>query len=52
MTRHHFKELMFTPDFVKRSRQEMGAYKIEKRVEKIFMRPFRAIRRLWLSKQG
>jgi hypothetical protein len=36
MSRHHFKDIMFTPDFVKRSRAEMGHYNIEKNVQKRF----------------
>lgn len=46
MGRDHFKNVMFTPNFVKDTREELGQYSQEQRIEnflKKVLRPFRAL---------
>lgn len=53
MARDHFKKLMFTPDFVKENREQLGIYNHERKIEKFFkaaIRRFKAIFGPWVSK--
>ena len=46
MSRDHFKKTMFTPNFVKDTRDNMGQYSQERKIEnflKKVLRPFRAL---------
>lgn len=54
MGRDHFKKVMFTPNFVKDSYEELGHNYIEHKIEnifKVFLKPFKALRQLRVSKE-
>lgn len=53
MARDHFKQAMYTPNFVTDNREENRKTANERKSEKssnLFLRAFKAISRVWVSK--